>query len=158
MEYVTFDAATGILTGSFDQDLHPLHATCYIPVSASVRAQWARYRANDARDGVELIGEAPPAAPSVEQLAAQYIVSVQARLDAAARALGYDSIANAVTYADEPAVARFQDEGRALRAWRSLVWEFCYALLDQAKAGEIELPTEQEVLSSLPVAPARSVA
>lgn len=87
---------------------------------------------------------------SVDGLAAQYSIAVQAHLDQTARNYGYDSIANAVTYAEEPAVLRFQEEGRALRAWRSLVWEACYQLLDQVKAGSVPVPSLDAVLAGLP--------
>jgi hypothetical protein len=55
-----------------------------------------------------------------------------------------------VTYADEPAVPRFQEEGRRLRAWRSLVWAKCYDMLDQVQRGDVPIPTEAEVLAALP--------
>lgn len=57
MNYVTYDT-DGILTGGFLQDLHPLHASCYIEVAPEVRLNWFNYRANAARDGVEPIPEA----------------------------------------------------------------------------------------------------
>lgn len=63
------------------------------------------------------------------QRQAALVAAVQAHLDATARGLGYDSIHAAATYADEPAVPRFQAEGRALRAWRSQVWDACHAIL-----------------------------
>ena len=47
---------------------------------------------------------------------------VQRHLDAVARSFGYDDLVTAISYAEEPAVPKFQDEGRALRAWRSMVW------------------------------------
>lgn len=91
------------------------------------------------------------ATPTIEELVTQYSIAVQAHLDRTARTYGYDTIANAVTYAEEPAVPRFQAEGRALRAWRSLVWEACYQLLDQVKAGAVPVPSLDHVLGELPV-------
>ena len=57
----------------------------------------------------------------------------------------------AVTYADEPAVPRFQAQGRAFRAWRSLVWDFCYSLEDRVAAGQVDEPTMEQLLQMLPV-------
>jgi hypothetical protein len=54
MEYVTYDPATGNLTGSYMQDLLPEHEAFHIEVSYEVRLNWCAYRANAARDGVEL--------------------------------------------------------------------------------------------------------
>lgn len=70
-------------------------------------------------------------------------------LDAAAQAAGYDDIKTAVTYADEPAVPVFQAQGRAFRAWRSLVWAACYELLAEAVATGV-IPTEQQLRDELP--------
>lgn len=89
---------------------------------------------------------------------APYILGVQAELDRVARSFGYGSDAmppmlSAVTYADEPAVEKFQREGRALRAWRSQVWERCYALFAEVQSGKKATLTLDELLAELPAAP-----
>lgn len=94
----------------------------------------------------------PPVPPPTEaQRIASLRNAVQGHLDVAAAELGYDDMRNAVTYAEEPAVPKFQNEGRALRAWRSLVWAKCYAVLDEWKAGAIAEPTAAELIAMLPV-------
>ena len=80
---------------------------------------------------------------------------VQEHLDAQAREMGYDNVFTAVTYADEPAVPKFQAEGQALRAWRSLVWAKCYELLGDfvvatAAGQEVAEPTLAGVVAQLP--------
>lgn len=62
MEYVTYEPSTGALTGGYSQNLVADHAHSYIEVLPEVRASWVMYRANEARDGVELIDviEQPP--------------------------------------------------------------------------------------------------
>ncbi|QDJ52796.1 hypothetical protein [Bordetella hinzii] len=85
-----------------------------------------------------------------EAIEAMKVALVQKHMDDAARARRYDNIAAAITYADEASVPRFQAEGRAFRAWRSLVWDTCYRILDQVKAGEREIPTDDELLAELP--------
>ena len=94
--------------------------------------------------------EAPAPAPTVAERIATLAVRVQAALDAAAQALGYDDIKTAVTYADEPAVAKFEAEGKALRAWRSLVWAKCYEVLGQWQAGQVAEPSGAELIAMLP--------
>lgn len=89
--------------------------------------------------------------PTPEQREAAAGALIQSHLDAQARSMGYESIATAVTYADEPAVPRFQIEGQALRAWRSVVWATGYQLLDEVKAGIRPEPTDAELLALLPV-------
>lgn len=91
-------------------------------------------------------------APTPAQVQAALERAVQTHLDDAARALGYDDIATAVTYADEPAVPAFQAQGQALRAWRSLVWASCIATLANVNAGA-GAPTAADLIASLPAAP-----
>lgn len=77
--------------------------------------------------------------------------AVQGLMDKVAREHGYDDIKTAVTYAEEPAVPKFQIEGQAFRAWRSLCWDYCYAQLDAVKSGERERPASvEEFLLELP--------
>ncbi|MFJ4143533.1 hypothetical protein [Pseudomonas sp. NPDC089734] len=75
---------------------------------------------------------------------------IQQHMDAAAVTAGYDDIRSAITYADEPAVPRFQAEGQAFRAWRSLVWDYCYKQIDAVKAGARDTPTLDELVYELP--------
>lgn len=88
--------------------------------------------------------------PTAQDLQAGLTARVQQHLDAAAKALGYDDIKSAVTYADEPAVPRFQAEGLALRAWRSQVWAACYAILAEVQAGARTVPTASALIAELP--------
>mgnify|MGYP001384020529 FL=1 len=89
----------------------------------------------------------PP--PTAERIIAQYEARVQRCLDEQARALGYDDIKTAVTYAEESAVEKFQQEGQALRRLRSLAWERCYEILNAVQAGERSIPTEEELIAEL---------
>lgn len=100
-------------------------------------------------------------AAQIDALVLQYDGLVQAHLDAVARSWGYgektrpevSAILHAISYAEEPAVPKFQAEGRALRAWRSEVWAACYAMLDEVKAGQRAIPAPDEVIAALPAAP-----
>lgn len=85
-------------------------------------------------------------ADQIKAVAAQ----VQAHLDAQAVALGYDNIFTAVTYATEPAVPKFQNDGIALRTWRSLVWAKCYEVLDEIEAGTLDPLDASQLLALLP--------
>lgn len=76
--------------------------------------------------------------------------AVQSHLDAAARARGYDNIFTACTYADEPAVAQFQAEGKIFRAWRSLVWAYCAQALADVTSGTRIEPSAAELIAELP--------
>lgn len=82
---------------------------------------------------------------------------VQGRIDDVARAFGYGDpnrpevspILHAVSYADEPAVPRFQQEGQALRAWRSNTWAYCGQVLTAVAQSQRPAPTPAELLAEL---------
>jgi len=110
--------------------------------------------------GTYAAGQFAPPVPVAEDLAAvikRYDGVVQARIDDVARSFGYGDpnrpqvspILHAVSYADEPAVPRYQAEAQALRAWRSHTWAAAAALLNAVNAGERAVPTEVEVLEIL---------
>lgn len=88
--------------------------------------------------------------PTVEQIEKAKIALVQKHLDDTAREYRYDDIKTACTYAEEPAVEKFQEEGKAFRRWRSLVWAECYDILEDVQNGEREIPTDGELLLELP--------
>lgn len=148
--YVTFDEA-GNLTGSYFQLLHPDHVDSYIAVDEQQRLAWVNYRANEARDGLELLPPAPAPEPTEAQIVAMYEKAVDEHIDAGARAYGYMSIITAISYAEEPAVPRFQVEGQALRAWRSLCYAKCHEVLAAVKTGERARPTVEQLLAAMPL-------
>lgn len=154
--YIIYDENYKII-GNTIQDTPPGGVFGYLEVEdITVSQTWYNYRLNAAHDGVELIPYEPPPPPTFEQLAAMYLLTVDGVLDTTARSFGYASMLTAVTYADEPADAVFQAEGRALRAWRSLTYRACYNLFAQAQAGAIPVPTEADVLAALPTAPVQA--
>jgi hypothetical protein len=102
----------------------------------------------------EAIGNKPtvPVVPPVD-LQALLTSTVQSLMDAKAQAYHYDNLTTAVTYAEEPSVPKFQEEGQAFRAWRSQVWASAYSILAEVQAGHRSFPTVAEVPSLLPAFP-----
>lgn len=98
-------------------------------------------------NGHPILQDPPP--PTAEQIMACLEARVQQWLDEQARALGYDDIRTAVTYADEPAVPKYQQEGQALRRLRSLAWARCYEILTQVQTGQRSIPTEEELIAEM---------
>lgn len=89
--------------------------------------------------------------PTADQIAKRLEYAVQRHLDATVKNdRGYDSIYTACTYADEPAVAKFEAEGRAARAWRSIVWAYCHQVLDDVNAGRRAIPSAEQLIAELP--------
>ena len=75
---------------------------------------------------------------------------VAGHLSEASRAKGYDSIIDVVSYADEPSVPRFQQDGIVFRRWRSLVWDKYHQIIEDWKDDKIEEPQVDEVIAQLP--------
>jgi len=102
------------------------------------------------RDGDRVIRGWAIVPPTEAELSSIFERAVQDKLDGAARDRGYDSLATAISYADEPAVPRFQADGQAFRRWRSLVWAYAHEQLAAVKAGERLQPTIEAFLQELP--------
>lgn len=88
--------------------------------------------------------------PDIESEIKKFEIAIQAHLDGSAREMGYDSIHTAVTYADEDSVEKFQQEGQALRSWRSLVWKYAYDQLSLVTSGQRSKPSIQDFIEELP--------
>ncbi|OPA92393.1 hypothetical protein BFW87_17430 [Pseudomonas fluorescens] len=102
-----------------------------------------------AADGVRPVISAPPEL-TWEQRKLEITAAVQQFLDQTAKSAGYDDIKNAISYADEPAVQRFQAQGQAFRAWRSVCWAYCHEQFDAVEQKKRELFSPQSLVSELP--------
>lgn len=85
-----------------------------------------------------------------EQRKSEYVASVQMFLDRTAKASGYSDLKDVITYADEPSVPKFQADGLAFRAWRSLCWAYCYEQLAAIEQDKRKAPTSAELVAELP--------
>ncbi len=70
-------------------------------------------------------------------------------LNSTAKQYGYDNIVVAISYADEPAVPKFQAEGLAFRRWRSEVWATVHQYFDELDTGAPAISNEA-LLERLP--------
>lgn len=116
--------------------------------AALLAGQSAGQRIVAGEDGLPELADPLPL--TIEQRIASATAAVQIHLDSQARLLGYEDIKSAVSYADEPMVAKFQQEGRALRAWRSLVWAHYYSVLDAFKASGNQAFSVDDMIAGLP--------
>ncbi|MGI4717199.1 MAG: hypothetical protein ACRYGO_07240 [Janthinobacterium lividum] len=138
-----------IIDGKVDNIIE-IEALDALPGVQLVEAEGASI--GDLWDG-ERIVPAPtaPAEPATEAaIVAAYMTAVQQHMDARAVSFGYDNVISVITYAEEPAVARYQAEGQAFRAWRSACWLACEQMLAAVKAGERSAPTHAELIAELP--------
>ena len=70
-------------------------------------------------------------------------------MDTKVQERGYDGILSACSYVNT-GIERFDNEGAACRAWRSAVWDKCYAMLAEVQVGTRAVPTVEELISELP--------
>lgn len=88
-------------------------------------------------------------APSAEMLLKSYENAVQNHLDATAQSRGYDNTYTCLSYLNSTD-EKWKRESNAFNAWRDSVWRKAHEILNAFKAGEIEQPTIDEVISQLP--------
>ena len=87
--------------------------------------------------------------PSDSEIQAELTKFIQGHLDRKAKELLYDSCLSVCSYVDT-GIAKFDDEGKAFRSWRSKVWAKGYEILDAVKSGERSIPSKDELLAELP--------
>ena len=75
--------------------------------------------------------------------------AVQAVLDGKAKEKNYDDGFAVASYALSTNDT-FRSDAAKFIAWRDAVWARCYQILDAYKAGEIEMPSVENVLAVLP--------
>ena len=75
--------------------------------------------------------------------------AVQAVLDRKAKEKNYDNGFAVASYALSTNDT-FRNEAGKFIAWRDAVWAKCYQILDAYKAGEIEMPSVENVIAVLP--------
>ena len=90
-----------------------------------------------------------PPMPTIQDRAVALLAAVDAHLNAAARAKGYDSIITAALRA-ALTTSPFHAEGVAFGTWMDLVYAKCYEVLAKVRAGELEEPSEAELMAMLP--------
>lgn len=95
-----------------------------------------------------------PKAPEIVErvLMLRKTAVVQDHMDAAARALGYDNLLSAVSYAGSSHPI-FGVEGDAFKQWRDACWDTTIRILADVKAGNRTVPTDSELVQELPPAP-----
>lgn len=112
-----------------------------------------RYRPDGEPVVIDFVGEVPAnllverPPRSRQQRIAQLRQVVRMQMASVAESAGFDSIVDAISYADEPTEPVRQTKGLALRAWRSA----CWVVFDTEIQGQ--LPDGDELLAALPAAP-----
>lgn len=75
--------------------------------------------------------------------------AIQLHLDNVAKTRGYDGILSLCSYAAS-LNPKFSGEAQAGVVWRDECWAYAYNLFDMVQAGEIPVPSIEDVLEGLP--------
>lgn len=94
--------------------------------------------------------EIPPHVPTEEELQQYFEDAIEAYMDSVVQTRNYKNIHTAVSYVNSTN-EKFAREGAACNKWRDDVWDECYAILAEVKAGKRAIPTLEEVIAELPV-------
>lgn len=148
--------------GMSDAEESPMEPGVYLVPAYSTTAEpmpgrvgWLRVfdRVAEAWAEIPIEQQAESVSPQEQSLAERIRdlrQAVQRHADIVAVSQGFDDIREAVSYADEPAVPSFQARGRALRAWRSVLWAAFEELVAAIQAGKATVPSNDELQAALP--------
>lgn len=86
-----------------------------------------------------------------EDIQAQLEQGIEAWMNTVVAERHYDSIDTCIArYTDSPN-PKYAQEAKAVKDWNTLVWDKCWAILAEVKAGKRAVPTLEEVIAELPV-------
>lgn len=88
--------------------------------------------------------------PTEEELQQYFEDAIEAYMDSVVQTRNYKNIHTAASYVNSTN-EKFAKEGAACNKWRDDVWDKCYAILAEVKAGKRAIPTLEEVIAELPV-------
>ena len=92
----------------------------------------------------------PPYVPTEKEIQEQLERGVEAWMNSVVAERDYDSIDTCIArYTDSPN-PKYAQEAKAVKDWNTAVWDRCWELLAEVKAGTRPIPTLEEVISELP--------
>ena len=104
-----------------------------------------------AMDYAEIVGNAMDLTALTEQQIQKYFEdAIEAYMTSVVQTRNYRDIHTAASYVNSTN-EKFAKEGAACNKWRDDVWNKCYDILAEVKAGKRVIPTLEEVIAELPV-------
>lgn len=95
--------------------------------------------------------EIPAHIPTEKEIQEELERGVEAWMNAVVAERGYNSIDTCIArYTDSPN-PKYAQEAKAVKDWNTLVWDKCWDILKEVKAGKRAIPTLEEVIAELPV-------
>lgn len=128
--------------GSWPADAVEVGEECFLEFALAAAPVGQRREAGPG--GLPIWADIPE--PSRDEQIASLSAAVERHLNAVARSYEFKGIDDAISYVDEPSVPKFQEQGRAFRAWRSMVRAAWFGIRD----GNGVLPKEADLIAELP--------
>ena len=127
------------------------NGTYHVPNEGLYATKWQQVREYALANPSMVEREVAPVdpEPAEAEIQADLTKFIQSHLDRKAKELLYDSCLSVCSYVDT-GIQKFDDEGRAFRAWRSKVWAKGYEILDAVKSGSRPIPTKEMLIAELP--------
>ena len=97
-----------------------------------------------------IVANPPPPEPTIEEIIKGYEDAVQAYLDQTAQSRDYDNTYTCLSYLSSTDET-WNRESHAFNAWRDQVWRKCHEILNAVMAGDMVMPTVDELINILPV-------
>lgn len=95
--------------------------------------------------------EIPVHIPTEEELQQYFEDGVEAWMNTVVAERQYDSLDTCIgRYTDSPN-PKYAQEAKAVKDWNTAVWDKCWDILAEVKAGTRPIPTLEEVIAELPV-------
>jgi hypothetical protein len=94
--------------------------------------------------------EIPAHVPTEKEIQEQLEQGIEAWMNTVVAERDYDSIDTCIArYTDSPN-PKYAREAKAVRDWNTAVWDKCWDILAEVKAGKRDVPTLEEVIAELP--------
>ena len=125
----------------------------HVPNNEEFKTQWEQVHAYALANPNMVTEEYPyvPPVPTEEEIQAQLEQGIEAWMNTVVAERHYDSIDTCIArYTDSPN-PKYAQEAKAVKDWNTLVWDKCWAILAEVKAGTRPIPTLEEVIAELPV-------
>ena len=93
----------------------------------------------------------PPYIPTEKEIQEQLERGIEAWMNTVVAERDYDSIDTCIArYTDSPN-PKYAQEAKAVKDWNTLVWDKCWGILAEVKAGTRPIPALEEVIAELPI-------
>lgn len=89
--------------------------------------------------------------PTEEEIQAQLEQGIEAWMNTVVAERHYNSIDTCIARYTDSSNPKYAQEAKAVKDWNTAIWDKCWDILAEVKAGTRPIPTLEEVIAELPV-------